>query len=219
MHQLCQTNGEHGRLAGMESKIALVTRGGLVRRIALAKAQLEQRGPPQGKTKSKKAMKRECGGCTACCFIGGIPELNKPGHTVCSHACAQGCDVYGTPAKPETCDKFSCAWWNGIGSPADRPDLCGVMLSINDMGVGDYAFAIELREGAARGSGAGMIAAMAARVPLPIVIVSHGSLPPNDSGDFVAVTDLVRERRKVQFLTGKLIAPIGGVPTYEIVRL
>jgi hypothetical protein len=55
MHQLCLTNGEHGKLAGMENKIALVTRGGLVRRIELAKAQLEQREPPQGKTKSKKA--------------------------------------------------------------------------------------------------------------------------------------------------------------------
>jgi len=54
MHQLCRTNGEHGKLAGMENKIALVTRGGLVRRIELAKAQLAKR-EPSGKTKSKKA--------------------------------------------------------------------------------------------------------------------------------------------------------------------
>jgi len=163
--------------------------------------------------------KRTCDGCTVCCYVGGIPELGKPGHTVCPHACARGCDIYGTPAKPATCETFSCAWLNGIGREEDRPDLCGVLVSINNMGVGDFAFAIEVEPGAARTLGASMIEEMATRVPLPVVLVSFGSVPPDDAGDFVVVTDLVRKRRRVKYLTAEPVAPFGDVPAYEIARL
>src|SRR5438128_2317660 len=70
---------------------------------------------------------RECGKCQACCTVLGIKELNKPNHTVCSHQCDSGCDIYEN--RPDTCRGYACLWQLGIleGDERRRPDKLGVI--------------------------------------------------------------------------------------------
>ena len=50
-----------------------------------------------------------CDGCTACCKIMEIRELNKPGNTWCSHCkIGVGCGIYDT--RPESCRVYECVW-------------------------------------------------------------------------------------------------------------
>ncbi len=77
-------------------------------------------------------MTRTCGGCTLCCRLFAIQELQKPRNTWCSH-CEQGigCKIY--PQRPESCKGFRCGW---LQSPdmADRyrPDHIGLFVATTD---------------------------------------------------------------------------------------
>jgi hypothetical protein len=52
---------------------------------------------------------RTCGGCTECCRLLAVEELNKPANTICVHcAPGSGCLIYDT--RPGTCRRFMCAW-------------------------------------------------------------------------------------------------------------
>src|SRR5262245_7587478 len=52
---------------------------------------------------------RSCGGCTLCCKVLGVPALEKPRGTWCSH-CERGtgCRIYET--RPDACRTFLCGW-------------------------------------------------------------------------------------------------------------
>ena len=52
---------------------------------------------------------RSCDGCTLCCKIMGVPEINKPRESWCSY-CERGvgCRIYET--RPEGCRNFLCGW-------------------------------------------------------------------------------------------------------------
>lgn len=52
---------------------------------------------------------RECGGCTLCCRVMGIAELNKPAGAPCPN-CHPGraCRIY--ESRPGECRTFHCAW-------------------------------------------------------------------------------------------------------------
>ena len=68
------------------------------------------------------APARQCGGCTACCKITPVAEINKPANTRCKHQrFGKGCAIYAR--RPMSCRLWSCAWLTGDG-PADlrRPD-------------------------------------------------------------------------------------------------
>ena len=84
--------------------------------------------------------KRECGGCTACCFTPGIVELGKARDTLCAHALpGAGCMRYET--RPEVCRGFSCFWmyegndapkgWPRMLHDEERPDKVGVYFTPN----------------------------------------------------------------------------------------
>lgn len=50
-----------------------------------------------------------CDGCTACCKVMKIRELNKPAHTWCQHCTiGVGCGIYDT--RPESCRVYECVW-------------------------------------------------------------------------------------------------------------
>jgi hypothetical protein len=53
--------------------------------------------------------KRECGSCSLCCKVMGVPEV-KAEHTWCPHAKpgAGGCTIYRN--RPELCREFHCMW-------------------------------------------------------------------------------------------------------------
>jgi hypothetical protein len=52
---------------------------------------------------------RECGGCTMCCKLLGIAEIEKPAGRWCSH-CIPGraCKIYED--RPTECRTFHCIW-------------------------------------------------------------------------------------------------------------
>jgi hypothetical protein len=66
-------------------------------------------------------MERTCGGCTACCKILAIKELNKPAGKRCKH-CApnEGCTIY--ERRPLSCQYYRCLWLAGLGGEEERPD-------------------------------------------------------------------------------------------------
>lgn len=55
---------------------------------------------------------RHCGGCTLCCSILGVKELEKPPLQDCPH-CEIGkkCNIYST--RPKECIDFDCLWKAG----------------------------------------------------------------------------------------------------------
>lgn len=108
---------------------------------------------------------RSCGGCVACCHalqVTGDP-LNeagwengvKPEWSDCAHARpGEGCAIYRD--RPKGCGHFRCGWLQGYGDELDRPDRCGVVLSINKDG--KIIQAIEVTRGAADvGRGAALV--------------------------------------------------------------
>lgn len=74
---------------------------------------------------------RECGSCTACCAVLGVPELGKGTYEVCTHVCGCGCGIYAD--RPRSCRTFTCEWLRGVlevdgrVDAALRPDACGVI--------------------------------------------------------------------------------------------
>ena len=160
------------------------------------------------------AVSRECGDCSACCTHGGVPEIAKPPGQPCPHDCG-GCDIYAT--RPQGCRDFVCAWLRGVGAESDRPDKSGVILSINDLNGGTFAFATECHAGAAMGSGAAMVWAMADCIPLPVVVNRFETKYPNDSGDWVAVRDeLLPQTTQMR---GPVVGPLGDALTvYALVK-
>lgn len=65
---------------------------------------------------------RQCGGCTMCCKIMGIAELNKPRDQWCPHcSIGKGCQIYDS--KPSSCSNFRCVWLDVPAlSEKARPD-------------------------------------------------------------------------------------------------
>jgi hypothetical protein len=52
---------------------------------------------------------RACGGCTMCCKVLGITELQKPVGKWCPHCdIGKGCKIYNS--RPNECRTFMCGW-------------------------------------------------------------------------------------------------------------
>lgn len=79
-----------------------------------------------------------CDGCTACCKILKVHELNKPGNTWCRHCkIGTGCEIYET--RPESCRVYECVWLQSQrgGKPLAlelRPDKSRVVLGVTNQG-------------------------------------------------------------------------------------
>jgi len=72
---------------------------------------------------------RSCGGCTLCCKVEKVVELDKPSNTVCGHCdVGTGCKIYND--RPTVCRTFACAWLTDLGmSEAWRPDRIHMYLA------------------------------------------------------------------------------------------
>lgn len=71
---------------------------------------------------------RRCRGCNECCTTHGVPDIEKPMFTRCSHTCHRGCAIYAD--RPAPCASFQCAWLQGAFKNADRPDKIGVVFDV-----------------------------------------------------------------------------------------
>jgi len=97
---------------------------------------------------TRRVLTRECGGCTACCYVIKVEQLSKPFRSVCPFVViGQGCGIWGGPGgpggQPEVCAKYRCAWLSGYGDEEDRPDVSGILVDRRDLGLA----AIGVREG------------------------------------------------------------------------
>ena len=73
--------------------------------------------PPQAR--------RGCDGCTACCTVLNVPQLNSPAYESCRHLCAGGCGIH--ESRPEICRGYFCEWAIGNAPEWMKPNLCGVI--------------------------------------------------------------------------------------------
>lgn len=78
------------------------------------------------------SVKHGCDGCTLCCKVMKVKELNKPNHMWCEHCqIGVGCNSYET--RPETCRIYECFWLKTQRLPKSmplmlRPDKCKVVI-------------------------------------------------------------------------------------------
>ena len=79
-------------------------------------------------TDSPLPTPRDCGGCTMCCKLIGVPAMEKPPGQWCSECeIAVGCKIHET--RPQMCRDFLCAWAQGIAPLNAKPDRTRVVLS------------------------------------------------------------------------------------------
>lgn len=92
---------------------------------------------------------RTCGGCTVCCTLPHISELNKNNYQHCKYEISGvGCGIY--ESRPDCCRGFKCSWLNGEieGDERRRPDNLGMMFSVGETKEEGYCvFAWEVFKG------------------------------------------------------------------------
>jgi Fe-S-cluster containining protein len=83
---------------------------------------------------TQPAAGRSCGGCTMCCKVLGITELQKPVGTWCPHCdIGKGCKIYSN--RPEECRTFFCLWLvDARFSEAWKPDRSKMVLTTGQEG-------------------------------------------------------------------------------------
>lgn len=77
---------------------------------------------------------RSCDGCTLCCKLMGIPELEKQPGNWCRHCqIGTGCAVYAD--RPQTCRGFMCGYlvWDQVG-PHWNPGRCRMVITADKPG-------------------------------------------------------------------------------------
>lgn len=168
-------------------------------------------------------MQRACGECVACCVAAEVrfETYTKPARKRCLHVLPSEsqqlgrCDIHGQDCRPAVCNDFKCAWLSGFGVDLDRPDMLGVMLSVNHMNGGKWGFAVELEPGAVQGRAASRLAIFARSIPFPIIVASYEREPPHDTGDLVIVKNELLSRSKS--LIGDELAILDeGVKLYRL---
>ncbi len=79
-----------------------------------------------------------CDGCTACCKIMKVRELDKPANVWCQHCrIGSGCGIY--VERPESCRVYECLWLKTqrMGRPIPpelRPDRSRVVIGTINQG-------------------------------------------------------------------------------------
>jgi hypothetical protein len=71
---------------------------------------------------------RQCGDCSLCCKVLGIPELDKPKDSWCPNFLAgTGCRIYAD--RPRSCHNFVCRWLSDpMMGPEWKPSLCKMVV-------------------------------------------------------------------------------------------
>ena len=68
-------------------------------------------------------IKRKCNGCTLCCKLLPVVEINKLANEKCQHQrFSKGCNIYLN--KPISCSSWSCRWLLNQAGDTKRPDIC-----------------------------------------------------------------------------------------------
>lgn len=81
---------------------------------------------------------RDCDGCTICCKVMKIRELEKPGNIWCAHCViGSGCKIYAE--RPESCREYECLWLKTQRldrplAPELRPDKSKVVIGTLNAG-------------------------------------------------------------------------------------
>lgn len=72
--------------------------------------------------------KRQCGDCSLCCKVLGIPELEKPKDLWCANfATGTGCRIYLD--RPPSCRDFVCRWLTDAAmGPEWKPSVCKMVI-------------------------------------------------------------------------------------------
>lgn len=78
-----------------------------------------------------------------------ISSFNKPKYEKCQHQKfgSRSCGIY--PTRPQACQKYTCAWLEGLGSSSDRPDESGVVFTYEETILGPTLLGLESRAGQA----------------------------------------------------------------------
>jgi len=74
------------------------------------------------------ANQRQCGDCSLCCKVLGIPELDKPKDHWCPNfAAGAGCSIYTD--RPPSCRNFACRWLTDPAmGPEWKPSICKMVV-------------------------------------------------------------------------------------------
>jgi hypothetical protein len=84
-------------------------------------------------------MPNQCGSCTLCCKLLGVPELKKPPGKWCAHCTiGKGCKIY--PERPQPCVDFECGWLISNLPLEYRPDHSHMVMT----GENDKTFFIHI---------------------------------------------------------------------------
>ncbi len=109
-----------------------------------------------------------CDGCTACCKIMKVAELDKPANRWCEHCrISQGCGIY--EARPDSCRRYECVWLQTQSlaapmAPELRPDRSHVVIGTLDGGESLILYVSrDHRDAWKRGATGRFVAAMRAR--------------------------------------------------------
>lgn len=147
-------------------------------------------------------MMRQCGECSVCCVIGGVPEIEKPAHTPCpfikTDVCGS-CSIFDKPELPLVCKTYRCSWLKGYGAEEDKPDKSGLLVTENILENQRYFTVIETKHKALFNNN--IVAEISEKTKVPIIGVEYGKKPPHDTGDYVIVHDDVLHR--CQRIVGK----------------
>ena len=75
-----------------------------------------------------KENRKQCGDCSLCCKVLGIPELQKPKDSWCPNFTAGiGCRIYDE--RPPSCRSFSCRWLTDLAmGPEWKPSICKMVV-------------------------------------------------------------------------------------------
>lgn len=88
---------------------------------------------------------RRCGGCSLCCKLLPVQEIDKPSGQKCKHQSFKGCGIYHKAGFPNSCALWSCRWLNGSDTEKlHRPDRVHYVIdampdvvTINDNNTGE----------------------------------------------------------------------------------
>ena len=77
-------------------------------------------------------MMRQCGGCTLCCKLLPVRELDKASGQRCRHQrTGKGCAVYATGRMPFSCHFWNCRWLvNDDTADLARPDRAHYVIDL-----------------------------------------------------------------------------------------
>ena len=119
-------------------------------------------------------VNRQCGECTACCTLLGVPELEKGRYMACEHNTGTSCGIYDE--RPHSCRAFKCVWLQGLIPIEERPDKTEIIWSVTipKPGKPQYPVAMEITDGASKVEpGLSMILRVTERTPVIIINSSN----------------------------------------------